>query len=95
MWGCRTSIRTASGPRLSNSARLCPNPEDFKAWSQNLGHESVLTTLLSYGAVAPRRQGQIIQTLATGTTPPSVQAEVVAQAVVQALRGAGLLGGQG
>ena len=71
---------------------VCQNPEQFKAWSQNLGHEGVLTTFLSYGAVAPRRQGQIIQALATAQ--PRGQAEVVAQAVVQAMRGAGLLGGE-
>lgn len=27
----------------------CRSPEDFKAWSQNLGHEQVLTTFTSYG----------------------------------------------
>ena len=74
---------------------VCKDPEQFKAWSQNLGHEGVLTTFLSYGAVAPRRQGQIIQTLAMGATQPHGQAEVVAQAVLQAMRGMGLLGGQG
>lgn len=73
---------------------LCQNPEQFKAWSQNLGHEEVLTTFLSYGAVAPRRQGQIIQTLAMGDGQPRGDADVVAQAVVQAIRGAGLLGGR-
>jgi len=71
---------------------VCQNPEQFKAWSQNLGHEGVLTTFLSYGAVTPRRQGQIIQALATAQ--PRGQAEVVAQAVVQAMRGAGLLDGE-
>ena len=29
---------------------LCKTPEEFKAWSQNLGHEEVLTTFRSYGA---------------------------------------------
>ena len=29
--------------------RLCNNAEEFKAWSQNLGHEGVLTTFYSYG----------------------------------------------
>lgn len=43
--------------------RICRTPEDFKAWSQNLGHEKVLTTFYSYGEVAPRRQGEIIQGL--------------------------------
>ena len=30
---------------------VCKTPEEFKAWSQNLGHEKVLTTFLSYGQV--------------------------------------------
>ena len=29
--------------------KLCRSPEEFKAWSQNLGHEKVLTTFISYG----------------------------------------------
>ena len=42
----------------------CQTPEQFKAWSQNLGHEGVLTTFYSYGEVGSRRQGEIIQDLA-------------------------------
>ena len=34
--------------------------EAFKAWSQNLGHESSLTTFTSYGNIPPARQGEII-----------------------------------
>lgn len=41
--------------------RLCRSPEAFKAWSQNLGHEGVLTTFYSYGQVATLRQGEIIK----------------------------------
>lgn len=41
----------------------CQTPEQFKAWSQNLGHEGVLTTFYSYGSVAPNRQGEIIKNL--------------------------------
>ncbi len=41
--------------------QVCRNPEDFKAWSQNLGYEKVLTTFLSYGTVAHQRQGAIIK----------------------------------
>jgi hypothetical protein len=37
--------------------------EAYKAWSQNLGHESMVTTLGSYGAVAPHRQAEIIRSL--------------------------------
>jgi len=43
--------------------RLCHTPEEFKAWSQNLGHEKVMTTFSSYGAVAPNRQAEILKNL--------------------------------
>lgn len=43
--------------------RLCKTPEEFKAWSQNLGHEHVMTTFMSYGAVASARQLEIIRSL--------------------------------
>lgn len=38
----------------------CRTPEEFKAWSQNLGHENVMTTFLSYGEVSPSRQQSIL-----------------------------------
>jgi integrase len=34
---------------------VCLSPEQFKAWSQNLGHEKVMTTLYSYGEVGSPR----------------------------------------
>ncbi|WP_158752839.1 tyrosine-type recombinase/integrase [Dyella sp. S184] len=72
---------------------LCQTPEAFKAWSQNLGHEGVLTTFTSYGSVDPRRQGEIIQSL--GLCQPEADANtvrLVAEAVVQQMRKGGLLG---
>lgn len=36
------------------------SPEQMKAWSQNLGHEEVLTTFTSYGKVPVHRQGELI-----------------------------------
>ncbi len=39
---------------------LCQTPEQFKAWSQNLGHEGVLTTFFAYGTVQDGRQRAII-----------------------------------
>lgn len=39
---------------------VCKSPERFKAWSQNLAHEQVLTTFVSYGEVACPRQREII-----------------------------------
>lgn len=46
----------------------CTTAEQFKAWSQNLGHEQVLTTFRSYGAVSPDRQREIIAELGTRQT---------------------------
>lgn len=45
------------------SKKVCPNPEAFKAWSQNLGHEHVLTTFTSYGSVSSHRQAEILASL--------------------------------
>lgn len=42
---------------------LCQTPEQFKAWSQNLGHEGVLTTFYSYGDVPDYRQAELIKKL--------------------------------
>jgi hypothetical protein len=42
---------------------ICNSPEEYKAWSQNLGHENVLTTFSSYGDVARHRQAEIIRAL--------------------------------
>jgi integrase len=44
---------------------LCDTPEAFKAWSQNLGHDQVLTTFTSYGGVSGNRQGEILSKLRT------------------------------
>lgn len=41
----------------------CTTPEEFKAWSQNLGHESPLTTFTSYGHIDHNRQGDLIKQL--------------------------------
>jgi integrase/recombinase XerD len=44
--------------------RLCRSPEEWKAWSQNLGHESEATTFVGYGQVPSHRQAEIMRTLA-------------------------------
>ena len=46
----------------------CTTPEQFKAWSQNLGHEKVLTTFTSYGHVPSHRQGDLMQHLTKNTS---------------------------
>lgn len=47
--------------------KLCRTPEQFKGWSQNLGHEKVLTTFSSYGQVGAARQRDIIRELSHPT----------------------------
>lgn len=37
------------------------SPEAMKAWSQNLGHNEVMTTFNSYGNVPTHRQGELIR----------------------------------
>jgi site-specific recombinase XerD len=68
---------------------VCKTPEQFKAWSQNLGHEKVLTTFLSYGEVATQRQGNIIRELATTQKEPS-SADKILEDVVERLRAGGV-----
>jgi hypothetical protein len=43
--------------------KLCRTPEEFEAWSKNLGHEQMLTTFRSYGSIDPHRQGELIKIL--------------------------------
>ena len=43
--------------------RLTSTWEEYKAWSQNLGHEHMLTTLRSYGPMTPHRQAELIRGL--------------------------------
>ena len=38
----------------------CRTPEDYKAWSQNIGHDDVLMTFRSYGSVASGRQIELM-----------------------------------
>ncbi len=46
--------------------QLCHSAEEFKAWSQNLGHEGVLTTFYSYGDVQEGRQVDIFKQFKEG-----------------------------
>jgi integrase len=68
---------------------MCRSVEDYKAWSQNSGHEQVLTTLRNYGRVATERQGEILRGI--GLPKPSTQPAVddLAEALLKKLQGAG------
>ena len=43
--------------------KICATPEQMKAWSQSLGHENVMTTLISYGEVPPHREKEVFVSL--------------------------------
>lgn len=50
--------------------QICKTPEEYKAWSQNLGHEQVLTTFCSYGDVGSYRQKEIMRSFSALNTDP-------------------------
>jgi hypothetical protein len=64
--------------------RRCANAEAFKSWSQNLGHEGVLTTLTSYGAVEPARQAEIMRSMWQARVATDDFANRIAAALQQA-----------
>ena len=41
--------------------QACPTVEAFKAWSLNIGHKGMLTTLTSYGNMSAQRQASLIR----------------------------------
>jgi integrase/recombinase XerD len=57
--------------------RCCLTPEELKAWSQNLGHESPLTTFTSYGKIDPHRQGELIRNVAQKECQQSKMDEIL------------------
>jgi integrase/recombinase XerD len=65
--------------------QLCQTPEEFKSWSQNLGHEDVLTTLYSYGHVQPQRQGEIIQQLKLPRASDNKNVDDIAKVVLKVM----------
>jgi integrase len=56
--------------------QICRSPEEMKAWSQNLGHDSILTTLQSYGTIPAHRQAEIIAKLAQARPSDDAWAEL-------------------
>jgi integrase len=71
------------------ASTFCRTPDDFKAWSQNLGHEDVLTTFYSYGQVGTRLQGEIIRGLAELRQTEGRDVVEIAKAVARELRSSG------
>ena len=65
---------------------ICKSPEEFKAWSQNLGHEHVMTTFNSYGHVSPARQAELIRQLGITPEPAQIDAEDLLQQLSIAIK---------
>lgn len=61
--------------------RICTTPEQFKAWSQNIGHERVFTTLTAYGKVPAARQAELIRGLGQRKMASTFDMALVAQAI--------------
>ena len=92
--GNRGSIPLGATTTTSNKVyklgeTVCQTPEQFKAWSQNLGHEKVLTTFYSYGEVGNQRQGEIIRDLGSPQTTITPEMTQLAKALVQEIRQSG------
>lgn len=69
--------------------QICSTPEEFKAWSQNLGHDKALTTFLSYGEVAYERQAEIVRNVGTSRSRSRIDATDIAEAVIKRLNEVG------
>lgn len=64
--------------------KKCIDFESLKAWSQNLGHTQMLTTISSYGNVSPERQAEILdfqrmsaRTITSNAAPDAVTIQAV------------------
>lgn len=67
---------------VSLGSKVCRTPEEFKAWSQNIGHEKVLTSFYSYGEVAEERQSEIIQKLSQNSCNPNEEVIAAAKVII-------------
>ncbi len=64
-----------------------PKPGRVKAWSQNLGHQGVLTTLYSYGDVPDYRQAELIKKLNTPRQTQNADVEAIIAATIKQMKG--------
>ena len=93
---CRKAFDAAGLPKYSPHSirrtivdlgqRRCRTPEEFKIWSQNLGHEDVMTSFRSYGSVSELRQAELLSQLRSGEAGPSDQERRIAKLIADELR---------
>jgi integrase len=65
--------------------QVCQTPEDFKAWSQSLGHQSPLTTFTSYGQIDPFRQGRILEAIGKKCTQNKKEPDFLRNEIIKLL----------
>jgi len=65
------------------------SPEAMKAWSQNLGHADVMTTLTSYGTVPAHRQGELIRAAGVGAQGPKAEQIAAIETMLAAFKAGG------
>jgi len=56
--------------------QMVRNPEEWKAWSQNLGHENEMTTFRGYGEIPLQRQRQIIRAFERDSATGGVEEQI-------------------
>jgi integrase len=62
-------------------------PEEWKAWSQNLGHENEMTTFRGYGEVPFQRQSEIIRAIGRTAEKSALQEQIAKlEQIASALR---------
>jgi integrase/recombinase XerD len=65
----------------------CRAPAELKAWSQNLGHDHLLTTLTSYGALPEATQAELVAKLDGRVDEPiSPELRQVAEQLINRIR---------
>lgn len=59
--------------------------EALKAWSQNLGHEDIVTTFSSYGTLSPERQRELVRNFEIGSAATGIDdvAELLRRALAK------------
>jgi integrase len=59
--------------------KRCHTPEEFKVWSQDLGHSQMLTTFTNYGNVSAGRQAELMRSMGVDPGDKAEVAEQMAQ----------------
>jgi hypothetical protein len=76
--GCPTPHRLRN-TLVALGQKRCHTPEEFKVWSQDLGHSQMLTTFTNYGNVSAGRQAELMRSMGVDPGDKAEVAEQMAQ----------------